>query len=82
MLWEEPSCVCCTLLTTGMAEKPLLPLTLGQLRSSLIIPGRSSGLKSRESGNNLHFDADSAPVRLCCGGEQSPYGCCAAAHSL
>lgn len=76
------SCACSARVTAGTAEKPLQPLTLGQLRSSLIIPARSSGLKSCEPGNNLHFDADSAPVRSCCGGEQSPYGCCAAAQPL
>lgn len=56
------------------------PLTSGQLRNGLAIPARSSGLKSCECGNNLCFDADSVPVRLCCSREQSPFGCNAAAQ--
>lgn len=85
MPWEVCSCAQLELALCqwlpgwlGMVQ----PLTSGQLRDGLAIPARSSGLKSCECGNNLHFDADSAPVRSCCSGEWSPYGCSAAAQPV
>lgn len=71
MFWEDPVLVVSgaelvlapywLLLAARTAEKPVQPLTSGQLRSSLVIPDTawSSGLKSCEPGNNLQRDADS-----------------------